>query len=886
MVERMTEAIRSRPLPAGAAAWTAGTAIGLGWQTGGRHAAAAGAALVLLLAVWARVRSFKAAPIALWAALASVSGVYAHALDERNVSALPAAFGADDAEALNGMTVRAIGTIDSPVEVDGDLAAFRMKTERMAVTAEGGGEAASGARGELLQVRIRLRAQSEQAAALRWGRGDRLELAGALKLPNTARNEGGFDYRSYLRQQGIHWQLAVDGTESVRAGPAKALGLYAPLQAVDDVRQLFSAKLDALFGEDQGGYMKGLIVGIRDDIDPERYSQFAKLGLTHILAISGMHVAVFLFAVLAALRMFGLTRETQLTAAMIAVPGYVAFSGAAPSVVRAGLMAMIGLQLAKRRKLKDGLHVLAAALWLMLLWNPYSLLDVGFQLSFLVTAGLIGFVPRVLAITGWSGGEERAERPAAEPGPLAAGGAARVLCGKAAAAAKQALAVTVVAQLVSFPVTVYYFNQFSLWSFAANLVLVPYISLIVLPAGTLSMLAGFAWEPAGRALASLVRMLNDASFSVIGFAARIEAGTLIWATPPGWWVAAYYAALTLIVSGLLRFRREPGAGAGRAIRPAALLAVLLAVAYWPPERLGREATVHFLDVGQGDAILIRTPDDRNLLIDGGGTLSFLKPGEEWKRRDDPFEVGRKLLVPLLKKRGVRHLDLVVATHFDQDHVGGLQAVLEEIPSDRLLVNGTWKDAPSVRKLLETALGRGVKLLAAEPGATWQPDRDTRLTVLAPPGASGRPEPRLIDADHQNRFSVVLLAEIHGVKLLLTGDMTEDEERAWLETAEAAGGLAGRSPVDIAKIAHHGSKTSTSAEWLAAWKPRNAVISAGVNNVYGHPHPAVTARIVTSGARLWRTDESGEITVRIGPDGYSVAGFLDGGRTRSVRTKTS
>lgn len=151
--------------------------------------------------------------------------------------------------------------------------------------------------------------------------------------------------------------------------------------------------MDRLFQDRHSGYMKGLVIGIQDDLDPETFRQFSQLGLTHILAISGMHVAVYVAVLLFILRHCRVTRETALTVTLLLVPVYVLLSGAGPSIVRAGLMGMIALLAARLGMLKDGLNILAAAALIMLVWNPYLLLSVSFQLSFLVTAGLMVYVP-------------------------------------------------------------------------------------------------------------------------------------------------------------------------------------------------------------------------------------------------------------------------------------------------------------------------------------------------------------------------------------------------------------------------------------------------------------------------------------------------------------
>lgn len=266
--------------------------------------------------------------------------------------------------------------------------------------------------------------------------------------------------------------------------------------------------------------------------------------------------------------------------------------------------------------------------------------------------------------------------------------------------------------------------------------------------------------------------------------------------------------------------------------------------------------MHVLDVGQGDSILVRTPTGKHVLIDGGGTVTFRKSGEEWKERRDPYEIGRKLLVPLLKKRGVQRLDYVILTHDDADHYGGLQAVAEQIPIKRFLFNGEVKASDEVFNLFGTLLERGVPMQSALAGMRLDVDDLTRLDILYP-----RPEnhKQLMFVNKQNNDSVVSLLTMEGVHFLLTGDMEGlSEQSILLQGAEGVNKSELETGIDVLKVAHHGSKTSTSQAWLDYWQPKMAVISVGEKNVYGHPNAGVISRLESSGSDIFRTDRMGEI----------------------------
>ncbi|MCR2803213.1 ComEC/Rec2 family competence protein [Paenibacillus soyae] len=857
-----------RPLVWFATCFVAGSAAAAGLGARGAMLLAGAAALLAAAAVLGKQAS-RGVAIACLIGLCLAAGTRLWA-DARNVTALQELAAAAEADGPRAAyAADALGTIVSAVEIDGDRVTFRM--EAHAIQAEG---VEPLERAERLQVQLRLSEAPELEVAAAWQRGDEVRVAGELSRPAEATNSGGFDYRRYLRSQGIHWLLKAEGAAAldVASPAAKQWSAAAMLGRVDAARAWLGTRLGALYPAEQSGYMQGLILGIREDLDPEQFNAFARLGLTHILAISGLHVAVFMYAFGGLMKLARQPRERILTALMFAVPLYVLLAGASPSVLRAGVMAVLGLIAARLGKLKDGLHLLAAAAVLLLLYNPYYLDSVSFQLSFLVTLGLIVGVPPVRR---------------ALPRPRRGGWLLDLA------------AVTLVAQLVSFPVTLYYFNQFHLLSLLANFILVPFISFIVMPAGTAAMLLGFVWEDGAGWLAGLSVRANEWSFALVDALSKPDGLRIIWATPPLWWVMVWLllmAALFRFVdrwNAVRRWREEEAAACEEATAPlsagsdggddqyrrdrsshspygrhmraavgyaAALIILLLYAAN--PYRFDRSGTVSFLDVGQGDAALIRTPAGKHILIDGGGAISFAKPGEEWRARKDPFDVGAKVVVPLLMRRGVSELDLLVVSHLDSDHIKGLHAVLEQIPVKAIWWNGSMKDSEDAVRLMELALDSGIPLYAPADDDEVELDYATRLKVLWPVRRNG--EEAVPSEEDQNEHSLVVSLSMYGYTILFPGDISSETERLIVEREQSAGGEA--SPITILKVAHHGSRYSTSEEWLAYLRPLSAVASVSATNTYGHPHPDVISRLGHAGAALWRTDLEGEARFRLTSSG--------------------
>lgn len=870
--------------------------------------------------------------------------------DARNHSSLPETMHIAAYE-LDGWSAEIQGELVSDVRIDGDRADFKIQMSSILPISDSSADTdlvASSAFNidEQLMVQVRLLEEEEQQVAAGWKRGDLITLNGSFVLPGEARNFGGFDYRSYLRTLHIHWLFKVKGASSVTVVAPEGLGQFNVLRWTDWTRHTLGSAVEQLFPEPHAGYMKGLIIGMANDIDPGTYGQFSQLGLTHILAISGTHVAVYVASLLLILSWLRLTRETALTIVLILVPAYVLLSGGSPSVIRAGMMSMIGLYMARRGLARDGLQMISAAALLMMWWDPYFLLSVSFQLSFLVTAGLMIYMPLINRLfSSW-------------PKSLAA-----------------TASVTVTAQLISFPVTILYFNQFSLLSFVANFLLVSLISAIVLPLGTVAMLLSFIWVPLAKPLAWVAIQLNQLTFVSVEWMNSLPGFVLIWATPPLLWIAAYYAVLYALLYLLHRgngeqretafieedtaplVRRQPSVSMGNVGIRSSMTTVaqdqgknrvdgketslttlgasiawpeytsaftargagyyahqrmskvqrglcgLLAIsfvaglwwAYQTPKPAGT-GIVQFLDIGQGDSTLITTPEGKHILVDGGGTVSFGNIEKSWKTRRDPYEVGAKVVVPLLKKRGIHQLDAVIVTHADQDHAGGLQAVLEQIPVKRFMFNGTTSGKENFDKLLNTAMERKIPLYAIQQGMSYKADKETSLHFIAPDLAhmdvnvSGS----LPVSEHQNHDSVVFLLDMDGTSMLFTGDMDAAAEQDLLYMIQD-GSLAAQFEqkgadigvtegfvqriltrplqvdskdtsafvsIDVLKVAHHGSKTSSTEAWLQYWNAKTAVISAGVNNTYGHPNPGVMERLEATGSDIYRTDQMGEVQMRV------------------------
>jgi len=659
--------------------------------------------------------------------------------------------------------------------------------------------------------------------------GDRLRVTAEAQL---AEDFDGFAYREHLARQGIGAIARVRGADVLPSagGPGTVMAV---------VRASLLGGLNDLVPEPEAALGAGILLGVRASIAPEINEAFAAAGLTHVVAISGWNIAIVAALVLALVRPLGHRRGGRWTTAVLAaaaVGAYVVLTGASPSVVRAALMAgamLVGRLGGSRAHATSALGLAALV---MLLAAPAVLWDVGFQLSLLATAGLI-----------WYGrGIERR-------------------LGRWPAWLREPVALTLAAQLATLPVILVNFERLSLVAPLANVLVVPIVPLAMLGSAGAALgglAAGPLPGPMGDALSWLLGgsawLVLRAMITVGQLCAAIPLASVELSVPPP--VAVAWYPMLALAGWAARSDAGPAAdhrpvadeamtGAmaviARAVRPApaalGLIVVLgaITVATGPDGRL----RVTTLDVGQGDAILVRGPTGRTMLVDGG---------------PDPELTLRRLGAHL--PFHVRRIDVLVLSHPHQDHVAGLVDVLDRFEIGVLLHAGIGFENAAYDRLLADAEAGGVPVRTARTGDRFALGDATVVEVIYPSETDASlplPEGDI------NNGSVVLLLRSAGFRALLTGDA-----EAPVEAALVARGVL--EPVDLLKVGHHGSASSTSPALLAATRPSVAVISSGEGNEYGHPTPQTLETLRgMPGLAVHRTDLDGDVEVSAGGSSYRV-----------------
>jgi len=639
--------------------------------------------------------------------------------------------------------------------------------------------------------------------------GDRVRVSARLDDRPGFRNFDEPFLERYLEIQGLHgFAFSKSGLLVERLASGTSFSLR---HLASSLRRRFLDKIETSFPDkttgalsESGSVLEALLLGERGRLEPETSLSLQASGLFHLIAISGAHIAVFSFLLFRLLRLVRLPRRPATVLLIFFLIFYATLVEGRASVLRAVIMTI--LFLAGKLLWRDVrlLNTVSLSAFVLLLWNPASLRDAGFQLTFAATLSLILFVPPLL---------RRLPRL-----PLRL---------------SELFAVSLAAHLGVTPFLASAFHRVTFSGLVLNLAAVPLMSLI--------MAVGYIFLPLSvlhPALGLWLGAALDVLIKVFLFVARLweEAPFLSYRLPaPPAWVTVLYVLLllSLLLPRRIKFQA--------AVLLGLFLAVFAALVIYPfPAQSSPGLRVTFLDVGQSDSILVEFPGRKKMLVDGGG----LPAGD--------FDMGESVVSPVLWKKGMKRVDILVSTHTHPDHIGGLAALarnfrLGEVWEGTGPLDDVWgrrfkKALPASTPLRQVAAG----FVRRESGA--------RVEVLHPQAsAMGRDR---VD----NETSLVLKITYGRIAILLTGDIGRTTERALIEQ-----GLPLES--DVLKVGHHGSNSSTSEEFLLKVRPALVVITAGQGNALGFPHPAVLERCQRAGARILRTDLDG--AVEISTDGQEL-----------------
>jgi competence protein ComEC len=739
------------------------------------------------------------------------------------------------------------GCVVEPPVVSGERERFLLEIER----------------GARAQVTVYTR-EGEDPPKLNYGQ--RVEFDARVRRPHNFGNPGAFDYAHFLARQDIYWTASTRAGEEIRILPGRCGSAFQ--RVIMNLRAAAMDRLQTLYHGDpyNTGMMQAILIGSSFQLQRVWTEQFRSTGTFHAIVISGTHIAVLSAFLLLVLRLCFVPAGIASWITLASTWLYTLVTGWQPPCVRSAAgftLFMIGRFFYRERRI---MNLLAAVAIGFLVLDPEQMFEPSFQLSFLAVGFIGAFASPLLEATTAPlaralGGLEDTGRDLHLPPRVAQfrvelrllaeavrmwthlpAPVARLLVVAPAWAAFYVfglLAISAVVQIgLALPMVIY-FHRIGFSGLSANALVVPLFEFLV-PLGFVAIFTGWGW------VAKLCGWILGLSRAAVNWHASIEPQWRIPA-PPLWLAVALAAAL--LATAIVRGRWK--------IAGAAAVAVLLAVLCWhpfPPDVARRQLELTAIDVGQGDSLLISFPDGKLMLVDGGGIPMF-------GRRTKPnMEIGEDVVSPYLWGRSIRRIDVLALTHAHEDHIGGLSALMENFRVKELWT-GAMSDNPLWDALRDQARRSGVRVVAMQSGQTFS-FGGAQLEVLSPAADYVAPD------KPKNNDSLVMRLDYGRNSFLLTGDMEKQIEAQLL----AEGRL---RHVDVLKVPHHGSRTSSTADFLDLVRPEFAIISDGYENSYGHPHPDVLARLAGHSARVLRTDRDGLVSIR--SDGcrlYVDAGFRE------------
>ncbi|MEX0929980.1 MAG: DNA internalization-related competence protein ComEC/Rec2 [Balneolales bacterium] len=612
--------------------------------------------------------------------------------------------------------------------------------------------------------------------------GHYIEFEGRLSEVPERRNPYDFDHQAYLKKLQIYTYVDINRILSSRAGQSLAGWSRWRIKATDRVGVIFS--------DEHSGIARALLLGDRKGIDRKWQTAFSRAGLAHLMAVSGMHVGFILLPYWLIIPWFWTFRFGTwlgLALAIMILIAYCGITGFSTSVIRASVMALLFIYGRLFQKPRQSLNLLGIAALVILLLNPGAVFDIGFQLSF--TAVLV--ILLALPVTGSCWPEKLRH------------GRMRTFC--------QFVSISILVQAALYPVLMHYFNEFSLIGPASNILIIPLVQ------------AMYLWTMASLCIealhAGLGTWFNRPADVIAGFLLRYAEGAS--ALPWSWIQGSVGSPFFFLVWGVLflTFASMFKPALRWKMLAFLLLALCMHQGHLLYQKLSTPLTVTVFDIGQGDAVLLETPDGKKVLFDAG-ILSLYQNSAE------------RVLLPELKARGIKELDAVILTHPHADHIGGISTLLRNIPIRIIYDSGFDYGSEVYLKYLADAKKMDVPIEIVRRGDLLAIGEAMRFFVLGPdPGLS---------VSNANTWSLVIKAVYGETAVLLPGDADHTAEHAMVSHYGPF------LQSELLKVGHHGSRTSSGSAFLSAVQPAYSAASLSLQNRYSHPHAETIRRLQLSG----------------------------------------
>lgn len=699
--------------------------------------------------------------------------------------------------------------------------------------------------------------------------GDYICMSGTVSVPDSATNPGTFDQYIYLRNKGYYLCISNGTIESGNHRPYSIEGfLYG-------IKNRCTKIIDNSFDSESAGIVKAMLVADKSTLDKNIKKLYSENGIAHIMAISGVHVAIIGMTLYGFLRKLRIGRLISGTFSIAIIILYGIMTGMSSSTERAVIMLILSIAAEYFGRKTDAPTSMGFAMIIMVLGNPYVILDAGFQLSFAAITGVTVVAPQLRKLLRMfkcfiKEADEKKKQKHKKIMSLR----------KMIIKLIDALVVGIASFITTTPVIIYYYYQFPPYSILINLIVIPLVSLIV-GGSILVVLTGLFFAGATVVMTYPVRLILFGYKYLCIFASGLPGASVLVGHISIGMLFVYYLSVVLIFA-ILRMIRIGKTERGGPILYLMLATVFFLTVVYEVYSYDKSLKIVYMDVGQGDGVLLRTSGHGGILIDGGSSSN--------KR------VGEYVMVPVLKYYGVSEVEYAFVSHGDVDHVSGLEYLLNEEQSGVHVVNlvlPEYGDQDALQELKSEATANNVNIIYMKPGDNitynHQQAETINIECLYPDEEAGQ---GVLDT---NNLSMILKTTITwdvreadienlnkssdsdaSLSLLFVGDAGIAAEKRLIELygKNSLGEISDSIACDILKVGHHGSRNSSGSDFLKRVSAMYGIISCGKDNRYGHPHAETLERLKMADTKYMTTKEHGAIILSIERGDWSLSGYID------------
>lgn len=637
--------------------------------------------------------------------------------------------------------------------------------------------------------------------------GDMIFIDAKFLEPEIDRNERGFNYKEYLKTIKIYGTLDTNKYMIIEKEKISKILFY-----TSKLKKKLKENIGkAIKDEENEKLLIVMILGDTDELRDEVKEDFLNSNLYHILSVSGGQVSNIIIGITIISKILKAHRKILNIICIIILIIFMFLTGLTPSIVRACIMGIISLVASLFFKRYDIANSLGISLILILLNNPHSINSLSVLLSYFGFLGIIILGSYCIQ----------------KVNKIVENNIIRYIL--------NIIISSISAQIFIFPIILYIFGTISLTFIFSNLFIIPISSIITI--------MGFFMMICPIRILGIIEPIIEITIKIVKFFANMSISKIYCIIPNIIQIIIYYVINIYLYYMIRRDYTYKIKHFIKKYRRAILIIITITI-FIKILTINNLASfyIDFIDVGQGDATLIITDNNKKILIDGGGS-----------EFNSDFDVGKNTLLPHLLKKKINKLDYVIISHFDSDHVGGILTVLNELKVEKAIIGKQFENSENYEKFIKIIEKKKIKLYAVEAGQKIKVDKNTNIEILWPDTSN------IIRENRLNNNSLVCKLNFKDKSILCTGDIEEMAEKAILSKYRDNLNIL---KSDIIKIAHHGSKSSSIMQFINKVKPKIALIGVGENNKFGHPSSITIENLQKAGTEIFRTDESGEIQIQI------------------------